>query len=451
MNRKILRYVYGLTVVCIVCSGCGQKHVTSDTVELNTEAAIQQSDVQWVDFLTAKPEELIEAKQFYISGDRIQNVEIVSYRKLDGNVTKEALGNENAFEVEAIEPGNILRDNVSFAENGIYEVILEDMNTNTFFAIHVLVDGEKPGLKVHETEEIVTTGNYDVQTSEIETVSENLREFWQFDLNDYMQDNLEVDKEHSSYELTAVSAGLGEEFYTEYYDVSYHITDICGNGADEVMRLKIIYQDIPMQQAADTENTEEENSTKKEKKNTEKEQKQEDNKISDEEKYADEPWILWYMQELGCTEEEARAFFSGIDDESYTDDELYMDDEPYWEESSILQPYYDSDFAQQAYELVNEARLSNGLQPLAWDSNMASYSDRRAAEIVGNFTHDSPGGNWNVAENIAMGYLTPEMVMEGWMNSDGHRNNILNADYTKISISCYCNGITYYWVQNFAY
>ena len=41
--------------------------------------------------------------------------------------------------------------------------------------------------------------------------------------------------------------------------------------------------------------------------------------------------------------------------------------------------------------------------------------------------------------------------MDGWMRSDGHRANILNASYTKISVSCYYDGYTYYWVQNFAY
>lgn len=50
-----------------------------------------------------------------------------------------------------------------------------------------------------------------------------------------------------------------------------------------------------------------------------------------------------------------------------------------------------------------------------------------------------------------MGGNLPDMVMDGWMRSDGHRANILNANYTKISVSCYYDGSTYYWVQNFAY
>ena len=54
-------------------------------------------------------------------------------------------------------------------------------------------------------------------------------------------------------------------------------------------------------------------------------------------------------------------------------------------------------------------------------------------------------------KNIAKGAVSPEMAMDGWMRSDGHRANILNASYTKISVSCYYDGYTYYWVQNFAY
>ena len=43
--------------------------------------------------------------------------------------------------------------------------------------------------------------------------------------------------------------------------------------------------------------------------------------------------------------------------------------------------------------------------------------------------------------------ISPEMVMDGWMRSDGHRANILNASYTKISVSCYYDGSTYYCTE----
>ena len=112
---------------------------------------------------------------------------------------------------------------------------------------------------------------------------------------------------------------------------------------------------------------------------------------------------------------------------------------------------YNSDYAQQVFAMVNQERANNGVAALTWDSSMASYSDRRAMEITTDFSHNSVGGKMNVGENIAKGAISPEMAMDGWMRSDGHRANILNASYTKISVSCYYDGYTYYWVQNFAY
>ena len=55
-------------------------------------------------------------------------------------------------------------------------------------------------------------------------------------------------------------------------------------------------------------------------------------------------------------------------------------------------------------------------------------------------------------ENIAWGQKTPEQVMEGWMNSAGHRANILNASYTEIGVGFYQNasGVNY-WSQLFIY
>ena len=113
--------------------------------------------------------------------------------------------------------------------------------------------------------------------------------------------------------------------------------------------------------------------------------------------------------------------------------------------------YYNSDYAQQVFAMVNQERADNGVAALTWDSSMASYSDRRVMEITTDFSHNSAGGEMNVGENIAKGAVSPEMAMDGWMRSDGHRANILNASYTKISVSCYYDGYTYYWVQNFAY
>ena len=109
--------------------------------------------------------------------------------------------------------------------------------------------------------------------------------------------------------------------------------------------------------------------------------------------------------------------------------------------------------------LVNAERAKNGLSPLTLDTELTSNANIRAKEIVEQFSHTRPNGescdtavtvNWSyIGENIAMGYPTPEAVMNGWMNSDGHRKNILNGDFTKIGIGVCSSGGAMYWVQLF--
>ena len=156
------------------------------------------------------------------------------------------------------------------------------------------------------------------------------------------------------------------------------------------------------------------------------------------------------VDDFGMTDDEWVAMF-----EAMTPDEKDAYLHSLWnydqDNSTNQSGYYNSDYAQQVFALVNQERANNGLTALTWDSSMASYSDRRAMEITTDFSHNSAGGKMNVGENIAKGAISPDMVMDGWMRSDGHRANILNANYTKISVSCYYDGSTYYWVQNFAY
>ncbi len=77
--------------------------------------------------------------------------------------------------------------------------------------------------------------------------------------------------------------------------------------------------------------------------------------------------------------------------------------------------------------LTNQERANNGFQQFTWDSDMASYSDRRAMEIVTDFSHNSAGGNWSVGENIGQeGETSASEVVNDWMNSEGHKANILS-------------------------
>lgn len=122
-------------------------------------------------------------------------------------------------------------------------------------------------------------------------------------------------------------------------------------------------------------------------------------------------------------------------------------------------------YAEQVVKLVNAERTKRGLKALTIDMKVAAAANVRAEEIKQSFAHTRPNGtNFSTAlkeqgvsyrgsgENIAYGQLSPEAVMQGWMNSDGHRANILNASYTHIGVGHFrdANG-TNYWTQLFTY
>lgn len=124
------------------------------------------------------------------------------------------------------------------------------------------------------------------------------------------------------------------------------------------------------------------------------------------------------------------------------------------------------DYALQVWELVNAERAMQGIAPLEFNDDLNEVSVLRAGEITELFEHTRPDGTkcntalaefglstHNYGENIAytsIGYPDqPEEVMDGWMNSEGHRKNILNEKYKNIGIGvAFADGV-YYWVQTF--
>lgn len=120
-------------------------------------------------------------------------------------------------------------------------------------------------------------------------------------------------------------------------------------------------------------------------------------------------------------------------------------------------------YAMQVLNLVNAERAKAGLSELKLDRNVTAAANVRAKEIKQSFSHTRPNGSSfssalteqgisykRSGENIAWGQKTPEQVMNAWMNSDGHRANILNPNFENIGIGYYQdeNG-TNYWVQLF--
>ena len=119
-------------------------------------------------------------------------------------------------------------------------------------------------------------------------------------------------------------------------------------------------------------------------------------------------------------------------------------------------------FEQEVIRLVNEIRIENGLRPLTYDWELSRVARYKSQDMKDNkyFSHTSPvygspfqmmksfGISYRSAgENIAKGYATPEAVVEGWMNSPGHRANILNSSFTHIGVGYVAEGR--YWTQMF--
>ncbi len=121
-----------------------------------------------------------------------------------------------------------------------------------------------------------------------------------------------------------------------------------------------------------------------------------------------------------------------------------------------------SEYEKKVTELVNQIRIENGLSPLAWNSELSAVARKKSQDMRDEhyFSHTSPvygspfdmmktfGISYTTAgENIAMGQRTPEEVVEAWMNSPGHRANILNASFTQIGMGYAAEGN--YWTQMF--
>ncbi|GAA0441301.1 hypothetical protein GCM10008983_18020 [Lentibacillus halophilus] len=121
-----------------------------------------------------------------------------------------------------------------------------------------------------------------------------------------------------------------------------------------------------------------------------------------------------------------------------------------------------SEFEQQVVELTNQERTSQGLDPLKVDTELSKVARKKSQDMADNgyFAHNSPnygspfdmmeqfGISYQTAgENIAKGQSTPQQVVDGWMNSEGHRENIMNPDFTHIGVGYVEQGN--HWTQQF--
>ncbi|MGD6833951.1 CAP domain-containing protein [Sutcliffiella halmapala] len=121
-----------------------------------------------------------------------------------------------------------------------------------------------------------------------------------------------------------------------------------------------------------------------------------------------------------------------------------------------------SEFEKKVVELTNAERAKQGLAPLELDEELSKVAKEKSNDMKKNnyFAHNSPtygspfdmmkqfGVEYRTAgENIAMGQQSPEEVVNAWMNSEGHRANIMNGEFTHIGVGHVEDGN--YWTQMF--
>jgi len=174
------------------------------------------------------------------------------------------------------------------------------------------------------------------------------------------------------------------------------------------------------------------------------------------------------------TEDYLREIFGG-ESEDPDDEDLYDEDTDYRYDIrnnryEIGDPVSDSvpsnlTLEKQVLELVNQEREKQKLSPLKWNDALANLARAHSEDMVERnfFGHINPDGQdpfarmktygieySYAAENIAAGHTTAKAVMNSWMNSRGHRENILNPDLTELGVGIAEGGeYGFYWTQCF--
>lgn len=130
---------------------------------------------------------------------------------------------------------------------------------------------------------------------------------------------------------------------------------------------------------------------------------------------------------------------------------------------SIFKPKETSNIHNEILRLVNIERKKANMKPFIICTELSKVAELKSKDmaISNYFDHTSPtyGSPFNMmdqfgiiykaaAENIAKGFKTPEAVVKGWMDSSGHRENILNPNYGKMGIGLYTADVSY-WTQMF--
>lgn len=167
-----------------------------------------------------------------------------------------------------------------------------------------------------------------------------------------------------------------------------------------------------------------------------------------------------------------RTYQDGLDNQTFSRTDLFPqepakpDPKPVIPDPEPSKPSVDeSAFLDEVVDLVNQERAKEGIAPLQTMDALQHGAAIRAKELPETFSHTRPDGsscfsvfdeislrNYRlVGENIAAGQPTPQAVVTSWMNSPGHRRNMMNPEFTSIGVGHVHVGTGYqhYWVQLF--
>lgn len=435
------------------------KDTTSPQCEAKDYIYIQPGTLT-VDDLVTEIKDASETSSGIVSCEQKEDLVVCDY----DDMLQERAAVDNAEPYD----GADYQESVQLDDEGCYEVTaqVKDSEGNfTDITLNVYVDGTAPELAQNVIDlEVDASGISidDINTDDAEKIADMLHELPDFSNAEWAAASDAFCGDNAiSYEFEQKSFDLQKENPVEVLNVHCTVQDQAGNENEADYEVMVTYTGLDAEallektglimQIADTSTNN--NSTSSNNNMTKSDGKSNKNQNGE---YKGNDTV----NDLGMTDAEFAAMFDSMTPEER---EAFLNSVAYGsttDNNVQVSGYYDNNMAQEVFNLTNQERANNGLPAYSWDSNMASYSDRRAKEIVTDYSHNSAGGNWSVGENIAEGETSASEVVNDWMNSAGHKANILSDVSTKTSVSCYVENFTYadgstqylyHWVQNFTH
>lgn len=331
---------------------------------------------------------------------------------------------------------------VELEEEGIYEVTayaVDASGNRTGAAALVIADATAPALEEESYEITVDASGYETDETDIDEVLTSLHELWNLD-SITAADNYKLAEDGVSYEITAAEADVTGTDLVENATLTYTLTDAVGNTAEQEISLKVTYEGLSATTIGKQTGLIKETSSSSGSGSSSSGSSRNSSSGGTNE--------ILYAAGDSITLDAVLVYSStggGLPDSP---------SESNGSSSSNAETYtagYLDDMAQEIFNLVNQARADAGLSAYTWDSSLAELAKTRAQELITKYSHVRPDGTTvGYCENIAMGQKSANEVHNAWMNSDGHRANILYEEGKRGAIGVYQDSDgTIYFVELF--